>query len=255
MSCDLRPVTTISLRALPLVLTLVAAPSAAFSQSSVCHSIRAGETATQLARRLTGDGRNTYQPWFQIMNASARFVPKSQYDRIRSGWRACVTRRETSDSRVLPVTHDEAPTADSPLRPVAESPVPHLADGPVASPQATVADFFRPLTSVDPTWVWLGAAVIVPLFGWRILDDYARSQEDQVDRHEAFRQPVCQRVRAATDSAADRASGEIAAPSQPRSSTTRDSARARSRKALSEPFGSQEERGVRRGPDTASARR
>ena len=42
----------------PLVLTHVAAPSAAFSQTSVCHSIRAGETATHLARRLTGDGRN-----------------------------------------------------------------------------------------------------------------------------------------------------------------------------------------------------
>ena len=77
MSCHVRPITMISMRALPLVLTLVGVPSVAASQSSVCHPIRAGETATQLARRLTGDGRNKYQPWFQIMDASARFVPKS----------------------------------------------------------------------------------------------------------------------------------------------------------------------------------
>ena len=70
-------------------------PSAAFSQSSVCHPIRGGETATQLARRITGEGRNTYQPWFQIMDASSRFVPKSQYDRIRPGWRACIVKEAT----------------------------------------------------------------------------------------------------------------------------------------------------------------
>ncbi len=40
---------------------------------------------------MTGNGRNVYQPWFQIINASSRFVPKSQYDRIHIGWRACVS--------------------------------------------------------------------------------------------------------------------------------------------------------------------
>src|SRR6187402_838484 len=101
----------ISLRALPLVFALVGVPSIASSQSSVCHPIRTGETATQLARRLTGDGRNKYQPWFQIVDASARFVPKSQYDRIRRGWRACVTRQETIDKQVVPVRHDQQPIA------------------------------------------------------------------------------------------------------------------------------------------------
>jgi len=181
MSCDLRPIKTISLRALPLVLAIVAAPSAAFSQSPVCHPIRAGETATQLARRLTGDSRNKYQPWFQIVDASARFVPKSQYDRIRRGWRACITRKETIESRIQPVTHDEQPTAaDSALRPVADSPARHVADVPVASPLTTVTDLLSPVTGADLTWVWLGAAVIVPLFGWRILDNYAARRKTRL---------------------------------------------------------------------------
>jgi hypothetical protein len=141
---------------LPLVLGLVA-PSAAFSQSSVCHPIRGGETAIQLARRLTGDSRNTYQPWFQIMDTSSRYVPKSQYARIRPGWRACIV-KETVDSSVRPA----APRETLPAPP-----------DPGESPQPVAADVLRPTGGVDLMWVWLGAAVILPVFGWRILDDYA----------------------------------------------------------------------------------
>src|SRR4026208_2577918 len=104
MSCDLRPIKMISLCPLPPFFARVGVPSIASSQSSVCHPIRTGETATQLARRITGDGRNKYQPWFQIMDASARFVPKSQYDRIRAGWRACVVKQTIERSSAPPVT-------------------------------------------------------------------------------------------------------------------------------------------------------
>jgi len=179
MSCDLRPIKMISLRALPLVFALVGVPSIASSQSSVCHPIRTGETATQLARRLTGDGRNKYQPWFQIVDASARFVPKSQYDRIRRGWRACVTRQETIDEQVVPVRHDQQPiAANAALQSVADSAV--RAEVPLAAPQATLADLLSPLAGVDLTWVWLGAAVIVPLFGWRILDNYTARRKTRL---------------------------------------------------------------------------
>src|SRR5688572_13457337 len=106
MSRELRPPITIALCALPLVLTLAAAPAAAFSESSVCHPIRGGETATQLARRITGDARNVYQPWFQVADRSSRFVPKSQYDRIRPGWRACIV-KQASESRLRPAIHPE----------------------------------------------------------------------------------------------------------------------------------------------------
>jgi hypothetical protein len=185
MSCDLRPIKTISLRALPLVLTLVAAPSVAFSQSSVCHPIRAGETATQLARRLTGDGRNKYQPWFQIMDASSRFVPKSQYDRVRPGWRACIV-KETIQSSVLPASQHQEPEASSVLDVPGGSlqPASAVASRPISdvdeSPLRTAVDALRHIGGVDLTLVWLGAGVVLPLFGWRILDNYAARRKTRL---------------------------------------------------------------------------
>ena len=90
MRCVLRRTTRIAGYALPILMLLSVAPTAAFSESLVCQSIRRGESAPQVARRLTGDSRNAYQTWFQIRNASSRFVPKSQYNAIRAGWQACL---------------------------------------------------------------------------------------------------------------------------------------------------------------------
>ena len=90
MRWGLKSLTRVAWSALPIVLMLEAVPAHAFAQSPVCHAIRRGESATQAARRVTGNGQNAYQEWFQIMNPSSRFVPKSQYNRIRLGWRACV---------------------------------------------------------------------------------------------------------------------------------------------------------------------
>src|SRR5262245_46675226 len=50
--------------ALPIVMMLAAAPTHAFAESLVCHPIQRGESATHVARRITGDSRNTYQAWF-----------------------------------------------------------------------------------------------------------------------------------------------------------------------------------------------
>jgi hypothetical protein len=157
MSCG-SPITTIARCALLSVLGLAALPSSAFPQEPVCHSIRGGENATQLARRITGNSRNKYQPWFQIMDASSRFIPKSQYDRIRPGWRACIVKETVQSVSVQPVTRRE--NADPPV----------VAGG---NPRPVVADAIRPVAnSVDLTLVWLGAALVVPLFGWKIADDY-----------------------------------------------------------------------------------
>src|SRR5262249_11274127 len=80
--------------ALPILIAVLwAAPSLA--QSLVCQPIRRGESAGQAARRVTGNSRNMYSASFQIMNDSSRFVPKSQYDRLGTGWRACVVRLPT----------------------------------------------------------------------------------------------------------------------------------------------------------------
>jgi hypothetical protein len=142
-----------------------------------CHPIRGGETATQLARRITGDGRNKYQPWFQIMDPSSRFVPKSQYNRIRPGWRACIVKetiervppaaqfqeREVTDVPVVPAGSPQ-PTSAVALRPIS---------GVAWSLPSAAAETLRAFGGVDLTWVWLGGAVMLPLFVWRVLDNYA----------------------------------------------------------------------------------
>jgi hypothetical protein len=174
MSCEPAPIKMVSRCALPFLLALAVFPSYA-SAETVCHAIRGGETASQLARRITGDSRNKYRPWFQIMDRSSRFVPKSQYDRIRPGWRACVVTEAIRSVSVEPVAERE------------EREAPVVAGG---SPRPTVADAIRPVVrGVDLTLVWLGAAVIVPLFGWRIADDYMARRKAVllVMRHYAHR--------------------------------------------------------------------
>ena len=98
MRCVLRAMKRLARRALPTVLMLAVAPTAVLAQSLVCQAIRRGDTASHVAQRLTGNGRNKYQPWFQILTPSGSFVPKSQYDRLRPGWRACVIRRALDTS-------------------------------------------------------------------------------------------------------------------------------------------------------------
>ena len=186
MSCAWRSIKTISRCALPFALVLAVLPSSAFSET-VCHSIRSGETASQLARRITGESRNKYQPWFQIMDQSSRSIPKSQYDRIRPGWRACIVKETIQSVSVQPVAERE------------EGPAPVVAGG---SPRPMVATAIRPVANtVDLTFVWLGAAVVVPLFGWRIMDGYMARRKTVllVMRHYAhrfvreFERPLIQR--------------------------------------------------------------
>jgi len=189
----MRPLIRNSWCSLPLVLALAVVPTVAFSQSSVCYSIRARETAAQLARRLTGDARNEYQPWFQIVDSSSRSVPKSQYDRIRRGWSACIV-KETSQASVQRVSQVEPARVPDP--PVA-SPQPAQTAATTAVVETAASNILRVfdpidlrvLDRVDLTWVWLGFTVIVPWFTWRILDHYVgrRSTVVIVMRHFAYR--------------------------------------------------------------------
>jgi len=168
-----------------IVLVLEALPADAFVQSRVCHDIRRGESATQAARRMTGNSRNAYQPWFQIMNASSKFVPKSQYDHIHAGWRACVS-APARPSVFSSTNHGkESEAAD-----VSEAPrgsgVPEVLAAPTAfaSPggpggnaagdglRFAAAGVFRRLEGVDLTMLWLCTAMVVPWLGWRTVDNY-----------------------------------------------------------------------------------
>jgi hypothetical protein len=148
---------SISLSALPIVLTLAAGTPVAFAQPRLCYAVQPGDTASQLAERITGDAQNKFQLWFQIVDASMRPVPQSQYDRVRPGWRACIL-EEPVESRSAPADDVVAEEVTTPVE-AATSP-----------PPAAIA--LRAIRDVDLSVVWLGAAVVVPLLGWRILDGY-----------------------------------------------------------------------------------
>ena len=98
-------------------------------------------------------------------------------DRIIPGWRACIVKETIESSSVQPVTQLAKATSEAPV----------VADG---GPRPAVTDAIRPaVDGVDLTLVWLGAALALPLFGWRFVDDYmARKQAVLlVMRHYAHR--------------------------------------------------------------------
>jgi hypothetical protein len=187
MRCVLRPVTRILRYAPAIVLLLTAAPPAASAQPLVCHEIRRGESAIQAARRVTGDSRNAYQDWFQIRNASSRFVPKSQYNRVRAGWEACVRRHiQRASARVeadAAVSRADAPgTAATSMAPdavsiagIAAHPAVLVAGGHAdeagETSSSAASRILRAIARRDLTMLWLGAAMVVPWMGWRLLDD------------------------------------------------------------------------------------
>jgi len=75
---------------LAAVLAAASPPSKAIAQSLLCTTIRRGEDAAHAAQRITGAASNTREPWFQVLDATARFVPKASYASVGAGWYACV---------------------------------------------------------------------------------------------------------------------------------------------------------------------
>lgn len=156
------------------VLTLVAGPPVTFAQPLVCHAVQRGDTASKLAQRITGDARNKYQPWFQLVDSATRSVPKSQYDRIRPGWRACINKPPVEQR----TAHAEVVVAEAMTRSFG-----------AASNTPPVAVASRAIRSIDVTIVWLGVATVVPLLGWQILEGYLSRRKATliVMRHFAYR--------------------------------------------------------------------
>jgi|RhiMetdeSRZDD1v2_1073273.scaffolds.fasta_scaffold04665_14 hypothetical protein len=75
---------------LPALIVLVMAPDA-LAQPFFCTPIRPGETAPQVAERITGEANGAHESWFQIVDpATSRFVAKERYRLVRAGWPACV---------------------------------------------------------------------------------------------------------------------------------------------------------------------
>jgi hypothetical protein len=121
-----------------ILLLLCAAPAGARAQDFVCWPIVRGDTASSLARRLTGDADRAYSDIFQIRDPSRRmFVPKSQYRRLHTDWQACVARGAVKIPVLAP------PPAVAPVVPVAPSSTGNASSGPIA-----VAAFLMLLTGM-----------------------------------------------------------------------------------------------------------
>jgi hypothetical protein len=140
-----------------VLLLLCALPSRVDAQHFVCWPIAAGETASSLARRLTGNAAAAYGFAFQIRDPARRmFVPKSRYLHLQSDWQACLARGpvpdnliayapvvELAESATVPDEHVIAPTPQA------------FASAPLALARAD-----RTLTNV-PLAATIGGAVLL----------------------------------------------------------------------------------------------
>ena len=97
---------------------MTAAPLDAVAQSVVCRAVKPGDTASAVARRLTGRADSHRQPWFRIVDRDRlRVVPKPAYNRILTGWQVCVpaARLAPQVSGVRPTDAIERSDAATPL--------------------------------------------------------------------------------------------------------------------------------------------
>jgi hypothetical protein len=97
---------------------MTAAPFDAAAQSFVCRTVKPGDTASAVARRLTGRADSRRQPWFRIVDRERlRIVPKPAYNRILTGWQVClpVARLAPQISGVRPTDAIDRSDAATPL--------------------------------------------------------------------------------------------------------------------------------------------
>jgi hypothetical protein len=139
-----------------LLLLLCALPSWVAAQQFVCWPIAAGDTASSLARRLTGSADAAYGLAFQIRDPARRmFVPKSHYQRLQSDWQACVAQAGVPKTPVVQARVVAlAASAMVPDQPIAITP------RSLASTPLTLARADRRLTGV-PLVATIGAAVLL----------------------------------------------------------------------------------------------
>ena len=157
----------------PIVVMLAAAPSSeAFAQTVACYPIQRGDTASRLAKRVTGNASDKYQPWFDIEDVLGRSVPKSQYDRVRFGWRACILDKAVRD-RVLEARHAIAEVGGTRVESAAGQ---RSADTPRAIQGALRPGLIalQARLNLNPVHIGLGAAVFIPALGFLIVGAYAR---------------------------------------------------------------------------------
>ena len=98
------------------LVLLVNAHDAPAQPRLACVTIRADESVSSVASRMTGDAINMRAPWFQIVNpTTSRWVPKTRYGLKFAGWNACIVGGPQPDVAIRP-TH--AVATSSPGGPV-----------------------------------------------------------------------------------------------------------------------------------------
>jgi hypothetical protein len=131
-------------------LLLCTTPFVVEAQQFECWPIVRGDTASGLARRLTGKAAAAYSDAFQIKDPTRRrFVPKSRYGRLSTHWQACVVRKPVK-SNLLALAPAAAP-------PAASQAVPPLARGPAitSSRVITRSDVIFAVTIAAAVWLML----------------------------------------------------------------------------------------------------
>ena len=143
------------------LLVLAGARGALARQRVTCVTIHTDETVASVAQRVTGDARNSQEPWFQIVNpTTSRPVPKTRYGFIFAGWYACIA---------------DHPLPEVTIEPVAQS---------LSSP-AVVADAppIRPVTPAlstvvvwPPAVIWSTVVLVLSLTYW-LVDEYLAGRQ------------------------------------------------------------------------------
>jgi len=141
--------------ALFIVVIMSAASEYALAQGLACSTVRPGESAARVAARIAGHAQSRHEPWFQIVDPRARrFIPKTDYDRIQAGWRACIV---NDGRRVLPGVRTSTSGAD------------HIADAGVA--------LRAMLNGIESPYVVFGVLVLLLGLAARTVDEYLMGRQ------------------------------------------------------------------------------
>jgi hypothetical protein len=105
-----------------LVLAMTSRDVAA--QSAVCDTVRPGDTASEIARRLTGRAESRHQPWFRVIDrARMRVIPRARYDRMVAGWQVCIPAARFIPLVLVPSGGPSTPLRTGPQWIVAPQPI------------------------------------------------------------------------------------------------------------------------------------
>jgi hypothetical protein len=101
---------------LAVLVLLATAHDARARPRLACVTIGPDETVSSVASRITGDGRNVWAPWFQIVNpTTSRWVPKTRYGLKFAGWNACIVDGPRPDVAIRPTHSVETSSSSSPV--------------------------------------------------------------------------------------------------------------------------------------------